>query len=464
MRKSLSILLCALSLPAFGFTPVNLLADKNNAFSKLPVYDQGPVGNCYSYAAASLVDHYRMSSGEKIDSFDKLTSTLWISTAYKKSDLLSNLSKGTGIGYDDDAPLDSGSESGALASLRYRGICTRGDMNKALKKIYPSVTSSDLTVDGLAGILENLNSEWKKLFGRALKKLRSNERLNDSDDKYSFPKNNPGLSSRPEYPKPAKPKPATNTATNTVKNESPKLPPLTFKYEPPQVAVDNTRVYRPQPIYPLPPQKVEKPKTQTPVSFNTYKAPPVSIDNTYVKKPSVDMYYFDMALKFANRTIEAGINRAYRLLPAFVTALLSDLKDDNGYWDMANSLYKNCATMKKPAPNYQLKRRMPLSTADLIKNGSIILANGRPFAIGYCSQTLKDGKSYNYLTSSNCGRHASVVVGIKDPNDPKFLIQNSWGSGCSGYHASLECVAGQGAIWVPAKTLYKSLFDMTWLN
>ena len=62
-----------------------------------------------------------------------------------------------------------------------------------------------------------------------------------------------------------------------------------------------------------------------------------------------------------------------------------------------------------------------------------------------------DVKDVNYKKGE--GSHAVTIIGSRCKNGQKqYLVQNSWGSGCSYYDPSYECT-GKGGFWAPASVV-----------
>jgi hypothetical protein len=46
----------------------------------------------------------------------------------------------------------------------------------------------------------------------------------------------------------------------------------------------------------------------------------------------------------------------------------------------------------------------------------------------------------------------------------QYLVQNSWGPDCSGYHSRWTCLKGQGALWIDAQVLLDSSTALFWVD
>lgn len=467
MKVLIPLFTAILSSSAFAITPVNLLTLKNSPFSKIPVYNQGPVGNCYAFSAASLIDYDRIMSGEKISSPDDLSSTFWISTVYKKNDIGTWFKRNTGWGYEEDTPLDGGTAGSAISSVQKFGLCTRSMMNSALKKNFPELLNSNVNIDTFIGLLQNIDTEWKKIYIKAFSALKSNQLLAELEEGYKFPLQIPSDSQRPEYKEPVVAPVATTAkspATPTTTTASANTIKFTLDVYQEPMRSDNTRVNR---IYVpmLPPKVGENPKTPVYAPIDVTKIKNVvAIDNTYVaKRYDVDVHLFRLAADYATKTVENSLMKNHKLMPNFIDSLLKKLRKDDGYWDLAKSLYKSCSEEKKTISKKAVLTYRPFTTSDFVMVAHGVLSQGKPFAISYCSKMLETGKAHTY-NSKECGNHSSVVVAIKDPAAPKILIQNSWGKSCYSVSKKWECLQDQGAIWVDAGILEKSLSKMVWIN
>jgi aminopeptidase C len=73
------------------------------------------------------------------------------------------------------------------------------------------------------------------------------------------------------------------------------------------------------------------------------------------------------------------------------------------------------------------------------------LDNGKIIGIEYDAGILED---YNYAASVLNG-HASSIIGRRfneKTNSCEYLLRNSWGKSCAGYHEDYECEDGH--IWM----------------
>ena len=102
---------------------------------------------------------------------------------------------------------------------------------------------------------------------------------------------------------------------------------------------------------------------------------------------------------------------------------------------------------------------------------SLYSDNPTAVGIGYCSYMLTDKSwhtDYNYSCSKknadgsiDTGGHASVVIGVRknpEKNECEYLIQNSWGAGCSQYYDPKKCESGK--IWVGEEALAGNLMNI----
>lgn len=90
-----------------------------------------------------------------------------------------------------------------------------------------------------------------------------------------------------------------------------------------------------------------------------------------------------------------------------------------------------------------------------------ILDDGRPVGIGYNPDVLQD-PSINPLVTSG---HASSIVGRRWDAESKtcnYLLRNSWGTSCAGYHFSYKCESGY--VWIPKNTLSKAVGHVNYIQ
>ncbi|MFZ4715320.1 MAG: hypothetical protein ACOYL6_16475 [Bacteriovoracaceae bacterium] len=95
--------------------------------------------------------------------------------------------------------------------------------------------------------------------------------------------------------------------------------------------------------------------------------------------------------------------------------------------------------------------------------------------VGYCSYMLQE-KSWHTDYQSDCakkiiddagneriekGGHGSVIIGVRknpEKNECEYLIQNSWGAGCSNYYDPKKCEKGK--IWVGEEAMAGNITDL----
>jgi len=69
------------------------------------------------------------------------------------------------------------------------------------------------------------------------------------------------------------------------------------------------------------------------------------------------------------------------------------------------------------------------------------------------------------LTGREGEHHAVNIIGCRtNGKNTEYLLQNSWGRGCSSYKASLQTKCSEGRIWVPANSLINSLTEINWIT
>ncbi len=104
---------------------------------------------------------------------------------------------------------------------------------------------------------------------------------------------------------------------------------------------------------------------------------------------------------------------------------------------------------------------------------------GTPVGISACTRFFKNPKAVTMMHGTNkynCGdktaatyrdkegSHAITIIGSRCMNGQKqFLVQNSWGSGCSSYSAEYECT-GKGGFWAPAHVVVNNIRNINYLE
>lgn len=84
-------------------------------------------------------------------------------------------------------------------------------------------------------------------------------------------------------------------------------------------------------------------------------------------------------------------------------------------------------------------------------------------------ETNRQAVSVSFQSSLLTGRegehHAVNIIGCRtNGNLTEYLLQNSWGRGCSGYKASLQTKCKEGRIWVPSTSLMNSMTEINWVS
>jgi hypothetical protein len=109
------------------------------------------------------------------------------------------------------------------------------------------------------------------------------------------------------------------------------------------------------------------------------------------------------------------------------------------------------------------------------------LKKGQAVGVSICSTTLTrpmQGWSGIQQRGSNfacthqkcsCSPHAMVVVGRKKVgNSCTYILRNSWGQGCGGYHKDYEslglCDAASGNVYVPEEYLFNNMIDANYFQ
>lgn len=128
---------------------VDLNAGSNSPFKKIPIYDQDGVGLCYAYAAAQMVDYYRIKNGDTSYGLTNPLYTSW-ATYYKSRSLIKFDSLDNG-GYSDTA----------VDALREVGTCGQEDVEKRLASLK---NEANLTDAEFLFFLETMYKHFNGLF------------------------------------------------------------------------------------------------------------------------------------------------------------------------------------------------------------------------------------------------------------------------------------------------------------
>lgn len=89
------------------------------------------------------------------------------------------------------------------------------------------------------------------------------------------------------------------------------------------------------------------------------------------------------------------------------------------------------------------------------------LSENQPVAISYDAENLSD----IYFNPPSNSPHVSTLVGRRfneESGQCEYLLRNTWGRGCGGYHSSYTCE--EGHIWIPKGALTRSVRDATYIQ
>lgn len=473
--KSLVSILVALSTIQTAHALVNLL-EKNKHFKKIPVYNQGKIGNCYSFASVNLYDYLRSSRGVELTQ-ENLTSTLWASVLYKDKSFMGFISQTTGISFDQEKPLNSGDAANTLGALEKYGSCGRKTVQEGIYAKFPELKSSKvkLTVEEFTGIVHLIEKEWNKHFSYAYSQYLNDNSPGFVNNKYKFPSARISLTTRPTW------KEKEQASINQIQD-------FDFKdYFEPSISVQDATYVAPTYLPPIVVKKkvptIQNTTTNTStntttnnnergfVEINDNFMPSYHIavkDNTYVSPEYLGLYasYSKMSAAYADATIRSGLKKKHGVSFKFVDTLLDAIQNENGYWSVVKEVVKPCFKKAKILKkDLIIKQRLPYSYNDFVSTVETILGNSKPVAIEYCSEMLKSGQTHGAMKSKKCGMHLSVIVGHRvRAGKHQMLIQNSWGQSCGSYSKKWDCYKDQGAVWVDSYILSHSSYRIVWLS
>ena len=171
-----------------------------------------------------------------------------------------------------------------------------------------------------------------------------------------------------------------------------------------------------------------------------------------------DEFYKSLQKEFTSRQITGVMVPS----PGDVFAFAQKIHMDNRYNILAPSftllIIKNlCAGSSIPVPKLNCQSHTG-SPDTLMGDLDHELSAKRPVGIAYCSVMLTNktavGLDYSGKLKSNCGLHASVVIGRKADSVGRchYLIRNSWGS-----DAKYDWPSSEGDVWVSEYYLKRNL-------
>lgn len=90
------------------------------------------------------------------------------------------------------------------------------------------------------------------------------------------------------------------------------------------------------------------------------------------------------------------------------------------------------------------------------KIDSLLEKNGQAVSVSFQS---------SLLTGKEGEHHAVNIIGCRtNGNLTEYLLQNSWGQGCSSYKSSLQSKCSQGRVWIPSTGLMNSMTEINWVS
>ncbi len=133
------------------------------------------------------------------------------------------------------------------------------------------------------------------------------------------------------------------------------------------------------------------------------------------------------------------------------------------YYPSLGRRYEDSSGEKITDPELLRPLQMADATTTFSQQVARTIEQGRPLGISLCTNFFTDPAADSSFTA-NCAMggvhamHALTVSGVRCQNGaPQYLLQNSWGRGCSNYHSSYECQSERGSFWVPQDVLVRNI-------
>ncbi len=126
----------------------------HNPLQKIPVYEQGQLGDCYAHVASELVDYWRLSHGEKLEK-SGLTHPLYAAYLTKASALYSLI---------HGKSMDGGTPYYAISALREKGLCKESVVNASLASFKKDPAMTDRKVIAIIQwVMADVPNRWNDL-------------------------------------------------------------------------------------------------------------------------------------------------------------------------------------------------------------------------------------------------------------------------------------------------------------
>ena len=459
---------------AAGVKNINLLEGSASLYRKIPVYDQGGMGTCYAYAASQLIDYYRMSHGDEIRTSNDLSSTTWIAAAFAEKGFYARA--GRLFGYDEDGhPLDAGFPGTAIRAIEESGVCTRGQVNSMTSSLRSELLRNGVSLDAdqLVNVVQNLLEEYDELFLKAHNAFVAEKTF---VDKGRARTSLPSITARPLFPTPvANSEPVKVTPAVQPVKPAPSfanLFPTVGIYQP--IQADNTRVHRAYVPFEVlksssPDATQFKPLSEDELLRRQYG---IARDNTYVAPSGAQLNSeINLVKDRAMSALVARYSRVFTVKDRAIQKIVAMALDhSDGLYGLFHDWFKSCKSVGKELNIGGVGRLVsPTNSFATFKytiQKRLEAASPQPLSISYCSSILKSGAVTNLVdnTFDECGPHVSVLVGQRQVQGKvSYLLQNTWGTGCSGYSSKWECFPNQGALWVDGEILHASSVALHWI-
>lgn len=198
--------------------------------------------------------------------------------------------------------------------------------------------------------------------------------------------------------------------------------------------------------------RMKKVCTEEGLPFETYLSFVKSLDllqKSIDKKSSFDQQYD--SLERIQRLF-----KFYNLKEISIGDLYNELKEENLNAIVAQQLTDAC-TEQVDVPDLKVATIIKLVNTKkrFMKHLDRVLDAGKAIGVEY---NVKEIVGYS-------GDHASVLTARRFKDGVcEYKIRNSWGQGCYGYKAGVDCDSKEGSFWVAGDTLHKMLHSINYIK
>lgn len=187
---------------------------------------------------------------------------------------------------------------------------------------------------------------------------------------------------------------------------------------------------------------------------------------------AAEVVYFNVNkqyLRFASIMSKYGLKSVTPTLAEFIVDRVH--YDQKAAYSYAGIMYpyklikKVMYTACPQGERTKIPTTLKASTMDSRKNSAQSMMDKIESILENNRQAVSISFASSFVTGRDGEHHAVNIIGCRTNGHlTEYLLQNSWGQGCSSYKASLQGKCSQGRVWVPAQGLISSSTEINWIT